>query len=32
MRDAVDVLNTALNVTPAVVTLDEATDTVAAEF
>lgn len=32
MRDAVDVLNTALNVIPAVVTLDEVTEKVAAEF
>ncbi len=32
MRDAVDVLNTALNVTPAVVTLDETTNVVPADF
>ena len=32
MRDAVEVLNAALNVTPAVVTLDEVTEKVAADF
>ena len=32
MRNAVDELNAALNVTPAVVTLDQVTDTVPADF
>jgi len=32
MRDAVEVLNAALNVTPAVVTLDDVTEKVSADF